>query len=388
MISMISPSGLDGIRATLEGVGSGPVLIYDPRRLDDDGRQEMRDIVHQLGDRPIPALALHLETLDALFITLPPDRLKSYADGRPVVIFPIIRDEREPNPHHRPFDTVAVKAAKTALSIGTFRVVAAQTEVELASNTRAREATRGAAQDLAVLKIGRAIWRGGHDLHDDGKRKLVQGLLDRASRIVATFMRVKKGAHVARAEAERVRERLDGAGQAAATVMNEIEEDHVAQVGNLVDNQTRAIAHERAMERWSAAVRDGLPMSRAEAIEICNAHADRMASHDLMRIAIAGDLNPADVHRNRETSRQEFEVGRILGRLRRNQDITLEVSHAEILAPTFQIFAEQRLVTERDACAYLLAAEALSCRDLRSWHGILTRISETSAAETVVATPE
>ena len=388
MTTYTERNNLENIRAKLESLGIGPIVIYDPRSIGEDIILEMCDIARHLGERPITSLGLYLESLDALSIVLPLDQRDSYAAGRPVVIYPVIREDREPNPTHRPVDTPAVKSAKRALAIGTYRLLAGQTEVELARVTRNREPSRAQARDLAVLTIGRAIWREGRDLHDDGKIKLVEGLVDRASRIVADFMGVKKPTHVSRADATRTRERIRNAGRDVSTIIGEIDEDHRDRASALFDNQVRAIAHDRAMERWSAAVRDGQPISRPQAIEICNGYSDRAPASELMRIAIAGDLNPADVHRNQETARMQFEVGRLLGRLRREQSITLSASHAQALAPTFNVFYRQRLEdgrpnlkSEKHACDYMLAEEALTYCDFRAWDEVLTRILATGVAE-------
>lgn len=381
------------IRARLEFLGNRgePFAIFDPALIDEIGETELRELVGLMLPEEFVVLAVPVAVLPTLLPLLAPDHRKMFQAGRPLVITPVAIDEHEANPRHRPADTGSVQVAKAALAVETFRLVAAQKAVELARNTESRLLTAAEAEERAREAIGEAVWRGGADPEGGLKIGRVEGLIDRGRRLATEFFSVQSARDVGKIEMNRIADKLEtskigstGRGKIAAA----LERDHREQAGGLADHELRAVTHDRAMARWSTSAREGRPIAFADGLDVTNGIATRQSAPALMRVAIDGDLNPAEVHRNMETMRETFEVGLLIGRLGRGRSIELKPEHAKILVQSLHVFASQlhgsgRPETEADGCAWYLADAALNCHDLGFWNGTIARILETGAAETI-----
>ncbi len=381
------------IRDRLEHLGSQgePFAIFDPALIDDAGQAEVRDLARVLSPEKFVVLAVPAAVLPALLPSLAHDHSQAFMQGRPLVIHPIGLEIRDENPSHRPVDTDRLKTAKTALAVHTFRIVSAQTALELARSVQQDRAAAVEAGKCARERVEDAVWRGGADPDGAGKMRRFDGLIDRGRLLAPTFFGVDKAGEVARAEEHRIAGRIeafdpDAPGAEDITAM--LEQDNFDRLRHLADHELRAKAHEGAMARWSASVREGKPIEGADGLDVANGIVRRQSAPDLMRVAIDGDLNPAEVHRNLETMREAFEVGRLIGRLSRGCSIELAVGQAKILILSLHIFASQlhetgKPETEADGCAWFLADAALACHDLGFWNATVARILDTGEAETV-----
>jgi hypothetical protein len=384
----------DVIRVQLEFLGSWgqPFAIFDPALIDKVGESEVRELVRLMPTEELAVLAVPASLLPTLLPFLAPDHRAMFRAGRPLVIAPIAVDDREPNPRHRPVDTGPVQAAKTALAVQTFRLLSGQVAVEFARNNQARLLTDAEAIRRARDAITEAVWRDGSDPDGAGKAKRLKGLIDRGRRPAANFFGVENPRDVGQAEMDRIAERLGTSSPGSAQrreITDALARDHLERAGGLADHEQRALRHERAMTRWSASLRAGEPIEFADGQDITNGIATRQSAPDLMRAAIDGDLNPAEVHRNLETMREVFQVGALIGRLSRRQAIELTPGQAKILIQSLDVFVSQlhgsgRPETEADGCAWYLADAALSCHDLGFWNTTVARILETGKPETVV----
>lgn len=379
------------IQLRLLGSRGEPFAVFDPALIDEAGESEVRDLVRLMPADEFIVLAFPAALLTTLLPFLAPDHREMFLTGRPLVIAPIVVDEREPNPRHRPVDTGPVQAAKAALAVQTFRLLTAQEATEFARNNQARLLTDEEAIRRAREAITEAVWRDGSDPDGAGKAKRLKGLIDRGRRPAANFFGVENPRDVGRAEVDRITERLGTSSPGTAQrreITDALARDHLERVGGLADHELRAVTHERAMARGSASLRGGKPIEFADGQDITNGIATRQSAPALMRAAIDGDLNPADVHRNLATMRDNFEVGRLIGRLGRKQSVELTLGQAKILIQSLDVFGSQlhgtgKPETEADGCAWYLADAALSCHDLGFWNETIARILETGAAETV-----
>lgn len=383
----------DVIRGQLECLGALglPFAIFDPALIDEAGHDEVCALARLLSPEEFAVLAVPAALLPTLLPFLAPDHRAMFLAGRPLVIAPIAVDEREPNPRHRPVDTGPVQAAKAALAVQTFRLLTGQEAVEFARNNQSRLLTDAEAIRRAREAITEAVWRDGSDPDGAGKAKHLKGLIDRGRRPAANFFGVENPRDVGQAEVDRIAERLGTSSPGTAQrreMTDALARDHLERVGGLADHELRAVTHERAMVRWSASTRTGEPIEFADGQDITNGIATRQSAPALMRAAIDGDLNPAEVHRNLATMREDFEVGRLIGRLSRKQSIELTLGQARILIQSLDVFGSQlhgtgKPETEADGCAWYLAEAALSCHDLGFWNETIARILDTGAAETV-----
>jgi hypothetical protein len=383
----------DVVRAQLERLGAHgvPFAIFDPALIDEAGEKEVRDLARLMPTEEFAVLAVPAAVLPALLPFLAPDHREMFQAGRPLVIAPVAVEDREANAAHRPTDTQLVKAAKAALETQAFRLVTAQKAAELARNNRARLLTAAEANERAKQAIGEAVWREGSDPDGSGKIGRVEGLIDRGRRLAAAFFGVENARDVGKAETVRVANRLGESLPGSAErreIVATLERDHRERAGELADHELRAKAHEGAMGRWSGSVREDAPIAFADGLDVTNGIATRQSAPTLMRVAIDGDLNPADVHRNLETMRESFEVGRLIGRLSRGHSIELTVEQAKLLDQSLKVFESQvrgsgRPETEADGCDWYLADAALSCHDLGFWTETIARILDTGAAQTV-----
>lgn len=381
------------VRTRLEQLGlrGKPFTIFDPELIDDAGQEEVCQLACLLAPDEFALLAVPVAALPTVLPVLAHDHSDILRAGRALVIFPVPVENREANAAHRPDDTQPLKAAKIALAAQAFRLLMAQKEVEFARNNRARQLTEDEIEERAKEAIGEAVWRDGRDPDGMGKARRLRGLIDRGRRLAAKFFGVEKPRDVGHAEADRVADRLASSLPGSAErkeITATLDRDHREQARGLADHELRAVAHERAMAQWSASVREGRPIDVADGRAVTNGNPTRQPAHVLMRVAIGGDLNPADVHRNLETMRDNFEVGRLIGLLNRGNSIELTAEQARMLGRSLQVFESQvrgsgRPETEADGCAWYLADAALSCHDLGFWNETIARILETGAAETI-----
>lgn len=379
------------IQLWLLGSRGEPFAIFDPALIDEAGESEVRDLIRLMPSEEFVLLAVSAKSLPALLPFLAPDHRAMFRAGRPLVIAPIAVDDRKANPRHRPVDTGPVQAAKTALAVQTFRLLTAQEATEFARNNQARLLTDAEAIRRAREAIGEAVWRDGSDPDGAGKAKRLKGLIDRGRRPAANFFGVENPRDVGQAEVDRIAERLGTSSPGSAQrreITDALARDHLERAGGLADHEQRALMHERAMTRWSASLRAGEPIEFADGLDVANGIATRQSAPTLMRVAIDGDLNPGEVHRNLETMSESFEVGRLIGRLSRGRSIELKPEQAKILVQSLDVFASQvhgsgEPETEADGCAWYLADAALRCHDLGFWNRTIARILETGAAETI-----
>lgn len=379
------------IQLQLLGSRGEPFAIFDPALIDEAGESEVRDLIRLMPTEEFVLLAVSTKSLPALLPFLAPDHRAMFQAGRPLVIAPVAVEDREANAAHRPPDTEPVKAAKAALETQAFRLVTAQKAAELARNNQARLLTAAEANERAKEAIGEAVWREGSDPNGSRKIGRVEGLIDRGRRLAAEFFGVDNARDVGKAETVRVANRLGESLPGSAErreIVATLERDHREQAGGLADHELRARAHEGAMGRWSGSVREGAPIEFADGLDVANGIATRQSAPTLMRVAIDGDLNPGEVHRNLETMSESFEVGRLIGRLSRGRSIELKPEQAKILVQSLDVFASQvhgsgEPETEADGCAWYLADAALRCHDLGFWNRTIARILETGAAETI-----
>ena len=379
------------IQLWLLGSRGEPFAIFDPALIDEAGESEMRELVRLMPTEEFVVLAVPVAVLPTLLPFLAPDHREMFWAGRPLVIAPIAVEEREANAAHRPHDTQPVKVAKAALEMQAFRLVSAQKAAELARNHRARLLTAAEANERAKDVIGEAVWRDGSDPEGNRRIDRVEGLIDRGRRLAAEFFGVAKPRDIGKAEADRVADRvgtsLPGSAE-RAKLTAALERDHREQARALADHEIRARVHEGATGRWSASVRDGRSIEVADGLDVTNGIATRQSAPTLMRVALGGELNPAEVHRNLETMREVFQVGMLIGRLSRRQPIELTPGQAKILIQSLDVFVSQlhgsgRPETEADGCAWYLADAALGCHDLGFWNETIARILETDSADTV-----
>lgn len=385
--------GVNDIRDRLEQLGAvgRPFAIFDPDLIDPAGRAELLALGRLQPAGGILAVAVPAAVVPDLLPFLHHDHRQAFLQGRPIVINPIEVEMRDENRAHRPHDTERLKSAKTALAAHTFRIVSAQTAIELARSAEKNRAAAAEAGKRARERVENAVWRGGNDPDGAGKMRRFDGLIDRGRRLALTFFGVARANDVTKAEEGRIADRI-GSFNADPTALEEtaatLEREHFDQVRDLADHELRAQAHEGAMARWSASFRAGRPVEFADGLDVTNGSVTRQSAPTLMRLAIDGKLNPIEVNRNMETMREACEVGRLIGLLRKGHDIALTPEQAAILIQSLHVFVSQvhgsgRPETEADGCDWYLADAALGCHDLGFWNGTIARIVETGVAETV-----
>ncbi|MET3889339.1 hypothetical protein ABIE41_000415 [Bosea sp. OAE506] len=381
------------IRDRLEQLGAvgRPFAIFDPDLMDSAGWAELPALGRSQPVGAILAVAVPAAVVPDLLPFLHHDHRQAFMQGRPIVINPIEVEMRDENRAHRPHDTERLKSAKTALAAHTFRIVSAQTAIELARSAEKNRAAAADAGKRARERVENAVWRGGNDPDGTGKMRRFDGLIDRGRRLALTFFGVERANDVTKAEEGRIADRI-GPFNDDPTALEEtaatLEREHVDQVRDLADHELRAQAHEGAMARWSASVRAGRPVEFADGLDVTNGTVTRQSAPTLMRLAIDGNLNPIEVNRNMETMREACEVGRLIGLLRKGQAIALTRGQAAILIQSLQVFISQlhgsgRPETEADGCDWYLADAALNCHDLSFWNRTIARILETGATETI-----
>lgn len=363
------------------------VIIHDARFTTDAGRREIEAIRAFLDGRPITILNVPVEWLQRLYISVPPDQLGRYGNGFPIVIQGVQREDLLPREKHDRRDLDHVKAAKTALEVETFRLTGRQTGVEIARNTRARTLTANEAEHRAKQTIGVAAYRDKNTPKLpmivptlDTIVRLVSGLIDRGRRKVAAFFGIKTPRDLIDAEKADVLARKNEHG---AGTLEHIEEDNINRVRGLAWNRERAGLFASAMEYWVTRSSSNQPITHAGAVQLTNAVAERMTATALMKIAIAGDLQPSDIHKNLLIEQDRFQVGRLIGQLSRGRTIEVDANQARILRYAIIERGFGCLETQSDSMNYLLADTALTVFDMATWMKTLDRIVATGLAEEI-----
>lgn len=363
------------------------VVIHDRRFTSDAGRSEIEAIREALGDRPVATFNVPVEWLRPLFIFVPPDQLARYHNGFPIVIRGVELEDFEIRQKHDRHDADLVKSAKHALEIETFRLTGRQTEVELARNTRARTLTNGEADHRARQTMGVAAYREKvrPRLHIivpafDTIMVLVNGLIDRGRRLVKAFFGIAAPNDLIVAEQAAVRTRMQERG---VGVLEHIEEDNIGRVRGVAWNRERAGLFTKAMETWTKRAADKKPITVSSGKDVTNAVEERMTATALMKVAIAGDLQPSDIHKNLLIEQDRFAVGRLIGQLSRGRSIDIDARQAKILRHAIIKRGFGCLETQSDSLNYLLADAALTCRDVATWMKTLNRIVAAGQAEII-----
>lgn len=363
------------------------VIIHDERFTTEPGRSEIEAIQAVLADRPLQTLDVPVEWLGRLYIFVPPDQLVRYRNGFPIVIRGVEREDVAIRQKHDRHDGDLVKAAKHALEIETFRLTGRQAGVELARNTRSRILTPGEAEHRARQTIGVAAYRGEGApkfLMDvptfDRIMRLVQGLNDRGRRLAKDFFAILAPKDLIAGEKADVRARMQEHG---TEILHHIEGDNIARVRGVAWNRERAGQSVRAMEHWAERATCDQPITVLSGKRLTNAVEERMTGPALMKIAIAGDLQPADVHKNLLIEQDRFELGRLIGQLSRGRSIEIDSHQAKILRYAIIKRGFGCLETQSDAMNLLLADAALTCRDMAAWMQTLDRIASTGVIEKI-----
>jgi hypothetical protein len=350
------------------------IIIYDLELLTDDGCAEIDALRAYVNDRPNAIMAVAAAWLNDLYIFAPEDQLARYRSGFPILIRGVAIESRDANPEHRPDDHETVKAAKDALKIETFRLSSRQFGVEIARNTRSRNLTDAEARDRAKQTIATAVWRG--KLQATWKEKFARfkGLIDRGRRLVKAFFGISAPKVLVAVEKADVLARKNERGIAT---LDDIEDDNVARARGVAWNEDHARLAYGAMTGWIEGVRSDQPISLGDGNDLTNARPERITASALMKIAIAGDLNAADIHKNLLIEQPRFEVGRLVGRLSRGYTIELPPPAAKLLKSALVTFANGRIKTQADSCDILIADAALVCYDWPYWSATLDRILDT-----------
>jgi len=361
------------------------VIIHDQRFTTEAGRSEIEVIQTILADRPFQTFDVPIEWLRKLYIFVPPDQFSRYRNGFPVVIRGVDREDLAIRQKHDRHDGDLVKAAKHALEIVTFRLTGRQTGVELARNSRLRALTASEAEHRARQTIGVAAYRGSARAKlyaivptFDSIMSLVDGLIDRGRRLVKAFFGIPAAKDLFVSEKADVAARVCEHG---AAILEHIEDDNVDRVRGMAWNRERASQFINAMEHWAKRTTSGQPITALSGERLTNAVAERMTGPALMKIAIAGDLQPSDMHKNLLIEQDRFELGRLIGQLSRGRPIEIDAHRAKILRYAIIKRGFGCLETQSDAMNFLLADAALTCRDMADWMKTLDRIASTGVAE-------
>lgn len=363
------------------------VIIHDRRFTTDACRKEIEDIRAALGDRPVATFNVPVEWLRKLYIFVPPDQLARYHNGFPIVIRGVEREDVEIRQKHDRHDADLVKSAKHALEIETFRLTGRQTAVELARNTRARTLTDSEAEHRAKQTMGVAAYR--EKIEPKFKitvptfatmMSLVNGLIDRGRRLVKAFFGIAAPNDLIVGEQADVRARMHEHG---ARILEHIEKDNIGRVRGTAWNRERAGLVTKAMETWTKRAAIEKPITISSGEDLTNALEERMTATALMKIAISGDLQPSDIHKNLLVEEDRFAIGRLIGQLSRGRPIEIDASQAKILRYAIIKRGFGCLETQSDSMNYLLADAALSCQDMAAWMKILDRIVATGLVEII-----
>jgi hypothetical protein len=363
------------------------LILHDGRFTIEAGRDEIEAKRILLRDRSCETIDIPIELLRKLFNFVPPEELARYGKGFPIVVMAVEREYLDIRQKHDRHDGDLVKAAKQALEIESFRLTGRQTGVELARNTRLRDLTSGEAEYRARQTIGVAAFRnptkpGIYAIVPtfDTIMRLVNGLIDRGRRLVATFYGIPTANELITAEKADVRTMMNERG---ARILEHIEQDNIGRVRGVAGNRDRAGLFVKAMESWIKRTVSKKPITWPSGVELTNAVAERMTATELMKIAISGDQQPSDVHKNLLIETLRFEVGRLMGRLSRGQAIEIDAQQARTLRLAIIKRGFGCLVTQSDSMNFLLADAALRCFGVVAWMKTLDRIVSTGIAEEI-----
>jgi hypothetical protein len=369
-----------GIMLERLGKAGFSIIVYDSDLLTDEGRAEIDTLLALMNGRPNAIMAVCAAWLNDLYIFIPEDQLARYKNGFPILIRGVAIESRDANPEHRPDDHETVKAAKNALKIETFRLSSRQFGVEIARNTRSRNLTDAAARDRAKRTIATAVWRGKPQPTWKEKFARFKGLIDRGRRLVKAFFGISAPKVLVAVEKANVLARKNERG---IVTLDDIEDDNVARARGVAWNEDHARLVYGAMTGWIKGVRAGQPISVADGNALNNARPERMTASMLMKVAIAGDLNPSDIHKNLLIETTRFEAGRLIGQLSRGRTIELEPQVASIVKSALATYATREIEMQADSCDILIADAALVCYDPPYWSATLDRILETGVSERI-----
>lgn len=166
-------------------------------------------------------------------------------------------------------------------------------------------------------------------------------------------------------------------------VLEHIEEDNIDRLHGVAWNRERAGLFTTAMEAWTKRAAGNKPVTASSGRDVTNAIAERMSATALMKVAIAGDLQPSDIHKNLLIEEDRFALGRLIGQLSRGRSIDIDAQQARILRHAIIKRGFGCLETQSDSLNYLLADAALTCRDMATWMTTLDRIVATGVAEKI-----
>jgi len=368
------------------------LIVHDRRFTTEAGRDEIEAKRIFLRDRPCETIDIPIELLRKLFNFVPPGELVRYGKGFPIVVMAVEREDLDVRQKHDRHDGDLVKAAKQALEIESFRLTGRQAGVELARNTRLRDLTGAEAEYRARQTIGVAAFRNPMkpELYAivptiDAIMRLVNGLIDRGRRLVAAFFGIPTANELITAEKADVRTIMHERG---AGILEHIEQDNIGRVRGVAGNRDRAGLFVKAMESWVKRSVSKKPITWPGGVELTNAVAERMTATELMKVAISGDQQPSDVHKNLLIEKPRFEVGRLMGRLSRGQAIGLDAQQARVLRLAIIKRGFGCLETQSDSLNFLLADAALRCFGVVTWMKTLDRIVSTGIAEEIRPQPK
>ena len=205
----------------------------------------------------------------------------------------------------------------------------------------------------------------------------LKGLIDRARRLAADFFKVTAPRHAERHFADRTRDRLR-----KGAAVDIVEADHIAQLRTFDRHESRTVTREGAMQRWARNADADQSIEPGDMREIANAHLDRQDASDLMRVAIDGTLNPADVQGHSQLMREAFETGRKVGLVLRGQPVMLTVTDAGHMRNAITMASRQIVETDEDAAYFYLADALARFRDPFEWLRIADRILASKTPET------
>ncbi|MEW6397460.1 MAG: hypothetical protein AB1582_23330 [Pseudomonadota bacterium] len=367
------------------------VIIHDQRFTTEAGRSEIEATRAVLGDRPIETFDVPVEWLKKLYIFVSPDQFARYRNGFPIVIRGVDREDLAIRQKHDRHDGDLVKAAKQALEIETFRLTGRQAGIELARNTRLRTLTASEAEHRAKQTMGVAAHRSkvGAKLimivpTFDTIMRLVEGLIDRGRRLVKAFFAILAPKDLIVGEQAIVRAMMHERG---AGILEHIEEDNIGRVRGTAWHRERAGLFTKAMESWAKRAAPEKPITVQSGKDLTNAVTERMTATALMKIAISGDLQPSNIHKNLLIEEDRFAIGRLIGQLSRGRPIEIDAPQAKILRHAIIKRGFGCLETQSDSMNFLLADAALSCRGMAAWMRTLDCIAATGVAETIQPQP-
>jgi hypothetical protein len=368
------------------------LIVHDRRFATEPGRDEIEAKRSLLRDHPCETVDIPIELLRKLFNFVPSEGLARYGKGFPIVVMAVEREDLDIRQKHDRHDGDLVKGAKQALEIESFRLTGRQTGVELARNTRLRDLTAGEAEYRARQTIGVAAYRSGTKpgLYAivptfDAIMRLSNGLIDRGRRLAAAFFGIPTANGLTTAEKADVRIMMNARG---ARILEHIEQDNIGRVRGAAANRDRAGLFVKAMESWGKRTVSKKPITWPGGVELTNAVSERMTATELMKVAISGDQQPSDIHKNLLIETPRFEVGRLMGRLSRGQAIELDSQQALVLRLAIIKRGFGCLETQSDSMNFLLADAALRCFGVVAWMKTLDRIVSTGVAEEIRPQPK